>query len=173
MTSRLLVDKIEGKSTSGTIQMPSGHVIQTQAYDIDTETTFTSTSFTDTGLSGTITPKFSTSKIFMLVTFSNYATVSSSTYMWYTFRLARTVGGTTTAIHNDTAVGSSLNIGWGNLSSAISMENGTNACYSFLDSPSTTSQITYKVQGAGRSGTAITINDASDHSHILLQEIAQ
>ena len=88
MTSRLLVDKIEGKSTSGTIQMPSGHVIQTQAYDIDTETTFTSTSFTDTGLSGTITPKFSTSKIFMLVTFSNYATVSSSTYMWYTYSIS-------------------------------------------------------------------------------------
>ena len=29
MTSRLLVDKIEGKTTSGTIQMPSGMVIQT------------------------------------------------------------------------------------------------------------------------------------------------
>lgn len=29
MTSRLLVDKIEGKTTSGSIQMPQGHVIQT------------------------------------------------------------------------------------------------------------------------------------------------
>ena len=28
MTSRLLVDKIEGKTTSGTIQMPAGHVVQ-------------------------------------------------------------------------------------------------------------------------------------------------
>tara|TARA_R100000773_G_scaffold30015_1_gene25729 strand:+ start:1528 stop:2049 length:522 start_codon:yes stop_codon:yes gene_type:complete len=173
MASILKTDKIEGVTASGTVQMPAGHVVQTQAYDIDTETTFTSTSFTDTGLTGTITPKFSTSKILMIVTFSNYASVSSSTYMWYTFRLARTVGGTTTAIHNDTSVSSSLNIGWGNLSSAIGMENGTQACYSYLDSPSTTSQITYKVQGAGRSGTAITINDASDHSHLLLQEIAQ
>jgi len=29
MTSRLLVDKIEGKTSSGTIQMPSGFVVQT------------------------------------------------------------------------------------------------------------------------------------------------
>ena len=29
MTSRLLVDKIEGKTTASTVQMPSGFVIQT------------------------------------------------------------------------------------------------------------------------------------------------
>ena len=52
MTSRLLVDKIEGKTTSGTIQMPAGHVIQTvQALKTDVFST-SSTSFTDiTGLS--------------------------------------------------------------------------------------------------------------------------
>jgi len=44
MTSRLLVDKIEGKSTSGTVQMPSGHVVQTQFHTFTTLTNTTSTS---------------------------------------------------------------------------------------------------------------------------------
>ena len=50
MTSRLLVDKIEGKTTSGTVQMPKGHVLQTIASNSDTRFTSSSTSWVDTGL---------------------------------------------------------------------------------------------------------------------------
>ena len=64
MTSRLLVDKIEGKTTSGTIQMPSGHVVQTKLHSFNDETEIASTSFTDcTGSSFTFTPKFASSKL--------------------------------------------------------------------------------------------------------------
>jgi len=64
MTSRLLVDKIEGKTTSGTIQMPSGHIIQSQFHQFNDQTSTSSTSFVDiTGSSFTFTPKFSTSKL--------------------------------------------------------------------------------------------------------------
>ena len=68
MTSRLLVDKIEGKTTSSTVQMPSGSVIQIQNATLaGASNSTTSTSFTDTGLTLNITPKFATSKILVLV----------------------------------------------------------------------------------------------------------
>ena len=42
MTSRLLVDKIEGKSTSGTIQMPSGQGVQSAFNNTELFTSTTS-----------------------------------------------------------------------------------------------------------------------------------
>ena len=67
MTSRLLVDKIEGKTTANTVEMPSGtslQVVQTNSNSQSLSTT-TSTSFTeiDTDFRATITPKFANSKI--------------------------------------------------------------------------------------------------------------
>ena len=47
MTSRLLVDKIEGKSTSGTIQMPSGHVVQSAFNNTELFTSTTSSTYQD------------------------------------------------------------------------------------------------------------------------------
>ena len=67
MTSRLLVDKIEGKTTSGNIILPAGmitQVVSSEHSGADGNDTFTSsTSFGDSGHSVTITPKFSTSKV--------------------------------------------------------------------------------------------------------------
>jgi len=59
MTSRLLVDKIEGKSTSSHVIMPQGHVIQMQHFiDIDSShIASASTSFVATGVKVNITPK--------------------------------------------------------------------------------------------------------------------
>jgi len=65
--STLSVDTIQGKTTAGTVAMPSGHVIQTVSQAITTLTNIQSTSYTATGLTKAITPKFSTSKILALV----------------------------------------------------------------------------------------------------------
>ena len=75
MTSRLLVDKIEGKTTSGTIQMPSGFVVQ-----VITATSGSGgnaiTATTTTWVSGgeesevSITPKFNNSKILVICDFN-------------------------------------------------------------------------------------------------------
>ena len=65
--STLSVDTIQGKTTAGTVAMPSGHVIQTVSQAITSETNITSTSYTATGLTKAITPKFSSSKILILV----------------------------------------------------------------------------------------------------------
>ena len=65
MTSRLLVDKIEGKATAGTVEMPAGHVVQVvHNYDRNViNTTANSYSELHTNLRTSITPKFATSKI--------------------------------------------------------------------------------------------------------------
>ena len=68
MTSRLLVDKIEGKTTSGTIQMPAGHIVQTIVNNPDTGgATFNVTTFTEvsSGMRTSITPKFANSVIYI------------------------------------------------------------------------------------------------------------
>ena len=73
MTSRLLVDKIEGKTTASAVQMPSGSIVQIVQTNSNTQSlsTTTSTSFTeiDTDFRATITPKFSNSKILFFCKF--------------------------------------------------------------------------------------------------------
>ena len=62
MTSRLLVDKIEGKTTADTVQMPSGSVIQVKEATTSGTIQSTSTSFVASGVIVSITPKFQNSK---------------------------------------------------------------------------------------------------------------
>jgi len=66
MASILKTDKIEGVTSSGTVAMPAGHVVQMQNATLaGGANTTASTSFIDTGLTVNITPKFATSKIFV------------------------------------------------------------------------------------------------------------
>tara|TARA_R100001460_G_C3429542_1_gene162013 strand:- start:42 stop:539 length:498 start_codon:yes stop_codon:yes gene_type:complete len=65
MTSRLLVDKIEGKASSGTVQMPAGHIVQVQrTYTANASAiASSSSSLAASGIQCSITPKFSNSLI--------------------------------------------------------------------------------------------------------------
>ena len=63
MTSRLLVDKIEGKTTTSTVEMPEGSVIQYKFQTSSDKITVTTSSFTATSVSISFTPKFATSLI--------------------------------------------------------------------------------------------------------------
>jgi hypothetical protein len=66
MTSRLLVDKIEGKTTSGTLQMPAGMIVQTSFQKFTTNTSLSSNSDADIGGSSlTFTPKFASSLLIL------------------------------------------------------------------------------------------------------------
>ena len=170
--STLSVDTIQGKTTAGTVQMPSGYIVQTASSVITATTAHTTTTYTDS-ISATITPKFSTSKIMVWATTSLIGEATSTTYIWFASRLVRVVGGTTTAIFNDHTASNSLMHGWGSRSSSGSVESATYETLQFLDSPSTTSEITYKIQTAGRSGVAISVNARSTNSTITMMEIAQ
>tara|TARA_R100001460_G_scaffold38122_2_gene72569 strand:- start:215 stop:724 length:510 start_codon:yes stop_codon:yes gene_type:complete len=77
--STLSVDTIQGKTTAGTVAMPSGSVVQMQTAQLSGgATSYTGTSYADTGLTVNITPKFATSKIFVLVTQQIGITVSGA-----------------------------------------------------------------------------------------------
>ena len=72
MTSRLLVDKLEGKTTANTIDLPSGCVVQVTnlaSTPISGRLESSSTSFVASNLEGSITPKFSDSLIIIRFNF--------------------------------------------------------------------------------------------------------
>ena len=157
MASQLRVDKIlpvDGAPTNGgggIIQVQSTTKTDTDSFASDTTDTFVDLS----GLSVSITPKFSTSKILVMFTVS--AHVSTGTRH---IRLMRD----STPIAVADADGNSV-------SSTISRRTQTNVynlectpmSYTFLDSPSTTSATTYKLQGTAGSSYNATfyINRAS------------
>jgi len=143
MTSTLKTDKIEGVTASGTVQMPAGHVIQVVEGTLAAGSQFstTSTSLADVGLSVTITPKFSSSKILVLFQGFGGSTGDNTALL---IQIQRQIG-----------------------SGSFSMITGGGFFYEVgqyescglnkLDSPNTTSALTYKLQGqlsAGAAGTA-------------------
>ena len=169
--STLSVDTIQGKTTAGTVAMPAGMVIQTLENSDYTRTTSTSTTFADTGLSQAITPKFSTSKILVIVKhlFETYGSINSRAKV-------KLVRDSTDVCHLESLVGYAYNSDVSNFASTYSSGN----CVGFvLDSPNTTSQITYKTQfGLGYDGTvAVNGDDSSSYERsrgsIVLMEIKQ
>ena len=161
MTSRLLVDKIEGKTTSGSVQMPQGHVIQTVQYTGTSTDTTTSSSFVDTSCTGAITPKYSTSKILITVSGGMEGTAGGGSVESSEWKLFR----------GSTEVESSTH------GKRIYMESNKYVPLHsvFLDSPATTSSTTYtlKMKRKDGSGTVSWNRDGTQTWTLTLQEIAQ
>ena len=63
--STLSVDTIQGKTTASKIIMPAGHIVQVVSAEGTTTTDVSGTTITAGGVTASITPKFSTSKIFV------------------------------------------------------------------------------------------------------------
>jgi hypothetical protein len=112
-----------------------GKVLQVVYSQYATETVVASTSFTDIGLTASITPTSSTSKI--LVSFgAGYAIYRASSYQNFALQLVR---GSTNIVTTPLAVG-------GEVASATTVRYTGMANFTYLDSPATTSSTTYKVQ---------------------------
>ena len=162
MSSELRVDKIvptDGVPTGGgggIIQVKS--VTKTNTFGSDSET------FTDiTGLSVTITPTRSDSKI--LVMYSGCASQESSNRMGHV-RLVRVVGGTTTT---DIFIGDTGESNQARASSTFGSSQqymGNAFTGTHMDAPATTSAVTYKLQvAAGDQGYEIKIGQTRDNSN--------
>ena len=149
---------------NSTVQASSGVVLQVVNATYGTATSTSSSTYSDTGLTVSITPKFSTSKILVFV---NLASCGKST--GNTFISAR-------LLRNSTAI-----LGFDD--SAVYTNGGSTEEYigsistTYLDSPATTSATTYKVQFASgfnvasvRINANIALNSPS--STITLMEIA-
>ena len=142
MASELRVDKIV--PTGGVPTGGGGGIIQIKQGIITAPvSTGTSGSFTDTGLSATITPTSNTSKVFCMVSLGSIsATAGTSTG----FRLVR--GSTDIGMPDST----SLQSGFTNIYDA-DQQILASANFNFLDSPATTSSITYKITWRNSSST--------------------
>ena len=85
--STLSVDTIQGKTTAGTVAMPAGSVVQvgTQVKVDSLQVLVTSTSFTAVGggFIASITPKFASSKIRVIMSFQTYSVSNYSAIKLY------------------------------------------------------------------------------------------
>jgi len=139
--------------------LPAGSVLQVINASTSTNVNQTTTTLIDTGLTATITPKFSTSKILVTV-FQNGVAKNSNT----TFERINLLRGATLLYSLEGAVGVNGSV----LPNYVGTVGTT-----YLDSPATTSATTYKTQfnNEGGSGTtSVQVNGAT--STITLMEIA-
>ena len=134
MTSQLRVDKIlpvDGAPTNG-----GGGIIQVQMGTFTDRFTTSSSTMVDTGLSVSITPKFNTSKILIFYTLS----ISSNGFPM--FKLLR---GSTDIFVGD-ASSNRVRCFFGGYTGGLHPGLTLPVTGNFLDSPSTTSATTYKIQ---------------------------
>jgi hypothetical protein len=158
-------------STAG-ITFPNGSnpqaapskVLQVVQGTSTTTTSTTSTSFVTTGLTASITPLFSTSKILVIVNMNSYNTDNGTNGMFSTI-FRGTVSGTNLG---SSAYGLHY---FANASSAVALYN--NVSMSILDAPTTTSSTTYTVgfrsESSGNTATAMV---SGMYGVITLMEIA-
>ena len=164
MASTLTVDNIVGATSSDKIHIP-GHVVQVVQGVYSTNNSITSSTLTDTGISQAITPTSSSSKILVLI---NAVLGLSGTNGAEVY---------TQIVRDSTAIRLYERALVLYIASGGSNHTGGSYSYCFLDSPSTTSATTYKLQGRTNSGT-LRINDfysgsGNSASTITLMEIAQ
>ena len=179
--SILKVDTLQ--PATGSVVHAVGHVIQVVASE-KTDTSATSSTlptFADTGLSCTITPKFSNSKILVHV---NVA-LGVDTSVFNQMRVVRNIAGGSFSIVSGADSASNRTAAHASVFDADNEGMITMQDFIHLDSPATTSAVIYKVQlgNSGGSG-AIYLNrsgrdndnaayDIRASSRIVLQEIAQ
>jgi hypothetical protein len=155
-----IVDGTNGLTfNNSTTQASAGVVLQVVNATYATQVTSTSSTLADTGLTATITPKFTTSKILVIVSQG---------------MLASTGSGDVTINRAGTDV---ITFGYG---TGLNGSGSTSAFYQslqYLDSPATTSATTYKTRFNRRSGAGTIyaqLNDSNgtQQSVITLMEIA-
>jgi hypothetical protein len=149
--ARDLADKANDKS-----------IVQIQSAIYNTETSISSQSWVDSGLTVSITPTSASNKILVFV--------SAKVSVLRTSTLAR--GGVRLVRDSTAIVTHSSPRGYG-----VQGANGTLAIYgtqafNYLDSPNTTSAVTYKIQGFAESSSTIYFQEAgAGDSMITVMEV--
>ena len=165
-TSALTIDSSGNVATNASLNastgltVPSGHVIQLIENSTTTQVNSTSQTYADTGLTATITPQFTSSKILITIAQNVHKTNNALDQMQLNIVRGSTqlVQWATELLHDDGAL-NHFNI-YGS--------------QSYLDSPSTTSPTTYKTQFRRRLSTSVQVSCqyASARSSIILMEIS-
>jgi hypothetical protein len=150
--------------SASAVQASSGRVLQVVNAIYGTSTTSSSSTFADTGLSASITPSSSSSKILIFVDMCGCGKRTNDTSL--ALKLVRNSTDILKIDENGGYTGNTNRIEIGSISA------------NYLDSPATTSSTTYKVQFASNANNAsVQINDyynsnGNTTSTLTLMEIA-
>jgi hypothetical protein len=172
MTSTLKVDQIQlvngNAPTAADLGFAAGSVLQVVSATSNTQTDSTSTSWSATNLSVSITPTSTSSKVLVIMSGGmNGWAGSNTTYdQKGGLKIYRSISGGTFSEVETSSSGQQVQYGRGGEYDPLSI--------TFLDSPSTTSQVTYKLYQRRESGTLTfsVIRDGSNQATATVMEIA-
>ncbi len=137
-----------------------GKVLQVVFASNSTASTITTTTLTDTGLTATITPSATNSKILVLASSINRH-----------YKLSNIQGTKMALLRGATSIWSSDSVGYSQMASTHSIATFTTPVI-YLDSPNTTSATTYKIQAAPQSTADsgnLTFNETGTSTITLLE----
>jgi len=156
--STLYVDNLE--PNLGSRVMAAGHVVQVVQGTTSTRVTQNTTSHVDTGLTASITPTSTSSKILVVVSQHGLDKRTDNSYM----ELQLLANGGLIYQPNGQFL----------YNNSTSAQHTGSAVFSYLHSPSTTSAVTYKtVFRSPNAKNQVSVQWSNSESTIILQEIAQ
>jgi hypothetical protein len=153
MTSTMRFDKWENS-----LGQPYGTVLQVVHASNAASVGTTSTSFLDTGLTATITPKMANSKILVLTSQSHFAAKDAIIDIYMDVALLR-----------GSTILTQVRLGYSAVGRNAYRQSIQMSAFNWVDSPNTTSAVTYKTQHRSFESASI----SSSTSHMTLLEIAQ
>ena len=135
-SANVTVNNLTGGTITSAVNFPAGHVIQVVTGTHSSESFTESMGFTATGISAAITPRNTSSKIFIIASTSGYSNGGTGHVSYYTI------------YRGSTNLEATTNIGFANiyLGSGAGDDLGSNICISKLDSPNTSNAITYEMR---------------------------
>jgi len=159
---------IASSAAIATTKLGTGAVLKVVQAETSTLVVVSSTTYTDSNLSGSITPSSASNKILVLTSQVLGVLQTGGSYATMKWKLMRN----STDIYASTTSGNGNFIFYDFGGSGASLFHNISLCY--LDSPSTTSSVTYKTQIAKdtNGGTAAYAQNESNKSIIILMEIA-
>ena len=162
----IVADSAEATGLKWAAPAGGGKVLQVVSTTITTEKQITSTSYTDTNLTLSITPSSATSKILVLVAQQHYIT-----------NLAASQGAEGQLVRDSTPVfvmagANDWEMTFMEVMSAGRVQRASYINFNYLDSPATTSSVTYKTQAKLQAASgSIYFQTSSSPSQITLLEI--
>ena len=157
--STLYVDNLAPNLGSGVL-IP-GHVVQVQSNSVATQFNTTSSSLVTTGVSTSITPLSASSKIYFNITCGDVATTNPG-------------AGVTIAVYRNGSIIDEFAARHSYVSTSATDNLVINvASFSYLDSPATTSALTYTIYISNAGAGTATIMRDNTRASITLMEIAQ